>query len=94
MIAPSVENRRPCSRESTYASRLTLPSVSSAIRTQNFSLPPVQKYQVSRPARWRKVQEEIKAELEQQRSSLLDLRHVLEPGLLKAKLALLGGPER
>jgi len=49
---------------------------------------------VSRPARWRKVQEEIKAELEQQRSSLLDLRHVLEPGLLKAKLALLGGPER
>jgi pSer/pThr/pTyr-binding forkhead associated (FHA) protein len=49
---------------------------------------------VTRPSRWRKVQEEIKAELERQRSSLLDLRHVLEPAPLKAKLALLGGPER
>jgi hypothetical protein len=49
---------------------------------------------VTRPSRWRKVQEEIKAELEQQRSALLDLRHVLEPAPLKAKLALLGGPER
>jgi pSer/pThr/pTyr-binding forkhead associated (FHA) protein len=49
---------------------------------------------VTRPPRWRKVQEEIRAELEQQRSSLLDLRHVLEPAPLKAKLALLGGPER
>jgi hypothetical protein len=25
---------------------------------------------------------------------LLELRHVLEPGLLRAKLVLLGGPER
>ena len=49
---------------------------------------------VTRPARWRKVQEEIKGEVEQQRSALLDLRHVLEPAPLKAKLALLGGPER
>ena len=36
VMAPSVANRRPWSRESTYASRLTLPSVSSAILTQNF----------------------------------------------------------
>ena len=55
VIAPSIANRRPCNRESMYASRLTLPSVSSAIFTQNFSLPPVQKYQVSRPARWASV---------------------------------------
>ncbi|MET1084417.1 MAG: FHA domain-containing protein, partial [Burkholderiales bacterium] len=48
----------------------------------------------TRPSRWRKVQEEIKGEVEQQRSALLDLRHVLEPAPLKAKLALLGGPER
>jgi len=49
---------------------------------------------VARPSPWRKVHEDIKAELEQQRSSLLDLRHVLEPAPLKVKLALLGGPER
>ena len=41
-----------------------------------------------------KLVAEIKAELEQQRSSLLALRHVLEPSLLRAKLALLGGQER
>jgi len=41
------------------------------------------------PAEWRKVQDEIKAEAEQQRRSLLELRTVLEPGLWKAKLALL-----
>jgi pSer/pThr/pTyr-binding forkhead associated (FHA) protein len=46
---------------------------------------------VARPAQWSKVQEEIKAEAELQRKSLLDLRYVLEPGLWKAKLALLGG---
>ncbi len=43
------------------------------------------------PARLSKVQEEIAAEAELQRKSLLELRHVLEPGLLKAKLTLLGG---
>lgn len=41
------------------------------------------------PAEWRKVQDEIKAEAEQQRRSLLELRTVLAPGLLKEKLALL-----
>lgn len=41
------------------------------------------------PAEWRKAQDEIKAEAEQQRRSLLELRTVLAPGLLKAKLALL-----
>lgn len=46
---------------------------------------------VAHPARWTRVQEEIKAEAELQRKSLLDLRNVLEPALLKAKLALLGG---
>jgi pSer/pThr/pTyr-binding forkhead associated (FHA) protein len=46
---------------------------------------------LARPAQWDKVQEEIKAEAELQRKALLELRNVLEPGLLKAKLALLGG---
>lgn len=41
------------------------------------------------PAEWRKVQDEINTEVEQQRRSLLELRTVLEPGLFKAKLALL-----
>ncbi|MGH9719042.1 MAG: FHA domain-containing protein [Bryobacteraceae bacterium] len=46
---------------------------------------------VAHPAQWAKLQADIKAEAELQRRSLLDLRNVLEPGLLKAKLALLGG---
>lgn len=44
------------------------------------------------PGQWRRLQEEIAAETELQRRSLLELRTVLEPGLLKAKLALIGGP--
>lgn len=43
------------------------------------------------PAQWKKTQDEIDAEAEQQRRALLELRNVLEPGLLKTKLALLGG---
>jgi len=43
------------------------------------------------PADWRKLQDEINAEAELQRKSLLELRDVLGPGLLNAKLALLGG---
>jgi hypothetical protein len=43
------------------------------------------------PAQWSKVQEEINAEAEIQRKSLLDLRKVLEPRLFKAKLSLLEG---
>jgi pSer/pThr/pTyr-binding forkhead associated (FHA) protein len=46
---------------------------------------------VAHPARSTKLQEEIKAEAELQRRSLLELRNVLEPALLKAKLALFGG---
>ncbi len=44
------------------------------------------------PVEWRKLQDEIDAEAEQQRRSLLALRTVLQPGLLKAKLALLNSP--
>jgi pSer/pThr/pTyr-binding forkhead associated (FHA) protein len=44
-----------------------------------------------RPAQWSKLQDEVNAEAELQRKSLEELRTVLEPGLLKAKLALLGG---
>ncbi len=47
---------------------------------------------VEPPAQWNKVQEEINAEAELQRKSLADLRMVLEPRLLKAKLALLDNP--
>jgi pSer/pThr/pTyr-binding forkhead associated (FHA) protein len=42
------------------------------------------------PPQWRTVHDQIQAEAEQQRKSLLELRSVLEPGLWKAKLALLG----
>lgn len=42
-------------------------------------------------AKWGKLQEEIDAEAELQRRSLADLRMVLEPGVLKTKLALIGG---
>jgi hypothetical protein len=48
-------------------------------------------FRATPPARLARVREEIAAEAELQRRALLDLRHVLEPGLLKAKLTLLGG---
>jgi pSer/pThr/pTyr-binding forkhead associated (FHA) protein len=46
------------------------------------------------PADWRKVQDEIKAEADQQRAALVQARDVMEPKLYKAKLALLGGEEK
>ena len=46
---------------------------------------------VPHPPQWDRIHAEIKAEATLQRTSLLELRNVLEPGLLKAKLALLGG---
>jgi pSer/pThr/pTyr-binding forkhead associated (FHA) protein len=45
------------------------------------------------PVQWSKVRDEINAEEELQRKSLLELRNVLEPALLKAKLAMLGGSD-
>ena len=42
--------------------------------------------------RWAAVRDEINAEAKAQRSALQDLRNVLEPTLLKSKLALLGDP--
>ncbi|MEN3365886.1 MAG: hypothetical protein V7606_3160 [Burkholderiales bacterium] len=42
------------------------------------------------PAEWTKARDEINAETELQRKSMRELRNVLEPSLLKAKLALLG----
>jgi hypothetical protein len=45
------------------------------------------------PVQWSKVRDEINAEQELQRKSLLELRNVLEPALLKAKLAMLGGSD-
>jgi len=44
------------------------------------------------PPQWNKLRDEIAAEAEQQRKAVQDLRMVLEPALLKEKLALLGGP--
>jgi pSer/pThr/pTyr-binding forkhead associated (FHA) protein len=43
-------------------------------------------------APWAAIREEIEAEAGQQRSKLHDLKHVVEPELLKTKLALLGEP--
>lgn len=45
-------------------------------------------------ADWSRLGAQIDAEAQAQRRSLLELRHVLEPGDLKAKLALLGGPDQ
>lgn len=42
-------------------------------------------------AQWNKAEEEIRAEVEQQRRALQELRMVLDPAVLKAKLELLGG---
>ncbi len=46
---------------------------------------------VAHPSQWTRIHAEIKAEAALQRTSLLELRNVLAPGLLKAKLALIGG---
>jgi len=43
-------------------------------------------------AQWAAIRDEIKSEAREQRSKLDDLSNVVEPELLKAKLALLGGP--
>jgi pSer/pThr/pTyr-binding forkhead associated (FHA) protein len=45
------------------------------------------------PSQWDQLVEDIDAESALQRRSLEELRMVLEPGLLKAKLALIGGGE-
>jgi len=42
------------------------------------------------PAQWSTIREEIRIEADQQRNALLELRNVLAPELLKAKLTLLG----
>jgi pSer/pThr/pTyr-binding forkhead associated (FHA) protein len=42
------------------------------------------------PAQWSTIHDEIRIEAEQQRSALRELRNVLAPELLRAKLALLG----
>jgi pSer/pThr/pTyr-binding forkhead associated (FHA) protein len=44
------------------------------------------------PAQWGALREEIESEAREQRSKLQDLSNVLEPELLRSKLALLGDP--
>ncbi|RJF96354.1 FHA domain-containing protein [Noviherbaspirillum saxi] len=53
-----------------------------------------QDLKVTYPSQWAKLQSEIQAEAELQRRSMMELQRVIEPGVLKAKLALLGGVER
>jgi pSer/pThr/pTyr-binding forkhead associated (FHA) protein len=48
-------------------------------------------FKLDAPPQWKKTQDEINTEVDAQRKALLDLRNVLEPALLKSKLALLGG---
>jgi hypothetical protein len=43
-------------------------------------------------AQWTPIRDEIESEVRQQRGRLNDLSNVVEPELLKTKLALLGGP--
>lgn len=52
-----------------------------------------QQLRVAHPPEWNKVQQEISAEADLQRRSLQDLRMVLEPRLLKQKIALIGGQD-
>jgi pSer/pThr/pTyr-binding forkhead associated (FHA) protein len=47
----------------------------------------------ARAAQWAEMRSEIETEARRQRGALQDLRNVLEPGLLNAKLALLGDSE-
>jgi hypothetical protein len=42
--------------------------------------------------RWTAIRDEIESEAHQQRGALHDLSNVVDPGLLKTKLALLGEP--
>ncbi|MGZ5818537.1 MAG: FHA domain-containing protein, partial [Burkholderiaceae bacterium] len=49
---------------------------------------------MNQPAEWRKVEDDIRTEAEQQRKALVEARDVLDPRLFKAKLALLGGQEK
>jgi hypothetical protein len=42
---------------------------------------------------WTGIREEIESEARQQRGRLNDLSNVVEPELLKTKLALLGDPD-
>ncbi|MDB5822331.1 MAG: hypothetical protein JWR21_1035 [Herminiimonas sp.] len=51
-------------------------------------------FKLEAPPQWKKTHDEIDAEIDAQRKALLDLRNVLEPALLKSKLALLGGEKR
>jgi len=46
------------------------------------------------PEQWSAIRGDIESELRQQRSNLFGLVNVLDPGLLKAKLALLGDSDR
>ncbi|WP_151638787.1 FHA domain-containing protein [Noviherbaspirillum aerium] len=49
---------------------------------------------IAYPPQWDKLQAEIAAEAELQRRSMMELQRVLDPGVVKAKLALLGGAEK
>jgi hypothetical protein len=76
-------------------------AISNEFRTRARSLSDASRYaqqgmqiyaqlDAARPEPWATLQNEIRAEVQQQRSALTELRNVLEPELLKAKLALIG----
>lgn len=67
--------------------------LSDAEASAQQSLRIYQQLRVAHPADWSRVQQEIGAEADLQRRSLQDLRMVLEPRVLKQKLALIGGQD-
>lgn len=87
----AIEGRQRLQAEISSAFRTQTQLLSEANDAAQRGMRIYRQLKLAHPARWTKVQEEIRAEAELQRKSLLDLRNVLEPGLLKAKLALLGG---
>ncbi|HJV88619.1 MAG TPA: FHA domain-containing protein [Noviherbaspirillum sp.] len=69
-------------------------ALSEARADANESLRIYAQLKAEAPAGWKKMREEIDAEADAQRKGLLELRNVLEPGLLKAKLALLASEDK
>jgi len=65
-------------------------SLSEARRQAHLAMQVYAQVNEAAPAQWSTIHDEIKQEAEQQRNALLELRNVLAPELLKAKLALLG----
>ena len=87
----AITGRQRLEGEVSSQFRMQARLLSEAERNARQGIRTYSQLKLSHPAQWSKTQEEINAEAEMQRKSLLDLRKVLEPRLFKAKLELLEG---